>query len=636
MKILAKPWVLFIFVLLIAGVFRVAFMQYIEFKGDEALNLFLASRPLFHHPFPPASQASSAGILNFPLLNYLLFPIAIFTLYPPTISLVIALLNVATVGAFFLLFSKYHDKLTGFLASCFLAVSPWAILYSRKIWAQDFLLPLSFPFFLSIYKILEGKQKYWILLGISSMLLIQIHQIAGIIPLLVLLALYKRAFASWKFLLLGLGIGLIPAIPYFWYVLPHACITCQNTNLVNRLSFHTFLSFFRPLQLLSIGNFYKEFGDDYALFAVQFPFFYNVGKLTYISYLLVPIGLIFFWLKSTHVRFFVLVTVAYVLLLFAAGIEPLMHYYILLIPLLSLFIGFLFSYLIRSKLFAFLGIGLLCIYLVSLVGFDTGFLLFLGLKGGLGGEYGSGYSNSEKSVQEKLSMFKNYPNYSELELIYFASPQYFHGYMPMGKMIFPYAELKKNEAQREKQFIQTPTNPLLQTEIFAYYTQSSNPSWQSVVALKEKSRVHNVFDFIYQQVVNDYVNINYKNLYETTDFLLLYPRHWIRKDIQRGVELTDKTVVIKIQKILDPKDIVPFNGDEAIQHVSIADKTVNMQTCFSNSLWCGDIYAPLLLRSADYQLTVYPVIVDTKTNEALQKYGTAIFTEVIQSIATLK
>src|SRR5579859_1625744 len=135
-KFLTSNLFLLSLILLIAGVLRLLVVQYIEFKGDEALNLFLATRPLFHHPFPPSGITSSAGILNFPLINYLLFPIAIFTLYPPSISFVIALLNVLTIGGFFLLFSKYHGKLTGFVASIIIAVSPWMILYSRKIWEQ--------------------------------------------------------------------------------------------------------------------------------------------------------------------------------------------------------------------------------------------------------------------------------------------------------------------------------------------------------------------------------------------------------------------------------------------------------------------------------------------------------------------
>ena len=629
MKFLARTWVLFLFIVLIAGVFRVLVLQYVEFKGDEAINLLLASRFLFGHPFPPASQASSAGILNFPLLNYLLFPIVLFTLYPPAISFVIAFINVFTVGGFFLLFNKYHGKLTALFTSLIIALSPWAILYSRKIWAQDFLLPLSFPFFLSVYKIFEGKKKYWILFGISSMLLMQIHQIAIIIPFLIFLGLFKKALSSWKFLLLGLCIGLIPTIPYFLYVFSHICLTC-STALVDRLSLRSFVTFLRPLQILSIGDFHIEFGNDFALFATFVPILYQLSKLSYLAYFLMPIGIFFFWVKEKTYRMWVLAAVAYVLLLFAAGIEPLMHYYILLISLLALFIGYVLSFLVKNRKFWIIGVVLTIVYFLGLISFDSGFLLFLAKKGGLAGEYGSGYVNSEKDNQIALRAYKNLPNYKEIELLYESPIEYFHGYMPLGKMIFPFQTLKQNESLREKQFIKSPTNPLLQYPVFAYYTQSQNPSWPYIVSLKEKSRKNSVFDFLYQKELEEYLSSHLKNLYETPDFLLLYPRHWSKEEIDNGVVLTDGKIVVKVIKVFTPE--ITLIPQSYMKHqLSIVGKQTSEGVCLMQNKICAVLTDAVGIRANSYQLSLNPVGTDSIPNEYSK-----IFQEIIDSIMPLQ
>lgn len=631
-----NKWFLFIVILTISALFRLPLMQYVEFKGDEALNLLLATRSLFHHAFLPAGVTSSAGILNFPLINYLLFPITIFTLYPPTISFVIALLNVLAIGGFFLLFSKYHGKLTAFLASCIIALSPWTILYSRKIWAQDFLLPLSLPLFLSIYKILDEKKKYWLLFGLSSMLLLQIHQLAILFPFFIFIGLLlKKSHPNWKLLFTGIVIGLMPTIPYFYYMVSSHFIDLQlDTTASARFTFHDITTFLRPLQIVSIGNFHTELGDDFAIFAQRFHNIYVLSKLTYLAYILLPIGIILFWVKNRKYRFFAAVSILICATYFIVGIEPLMHYFILLVPFFALFIAFFIAWILQKKKLKPIGVGIVVVYLLSLSAFDYGFLSLLSEKGGLGGEYGAGYITSETQATLALKKFEKAPNYKELELFYFAPREYFHGYMPLGRLLFPYDELKKNELAREKQFIHSPTNPLLATEIFAYYTQSPQPSWSYVVSLKEKSRQHPAFNLVYQPVLNEYLSSHLKRLYDTPDFFLLYPQHWKSEEIDNGVILSDDNIAITVSKLLNPTEAVIPIGE--IGSESIAGKITSKILCEKNNMWCGTFYTPMLIRSNYYVIEAQPISEKAKTDSAIQKYGMDVLHEVTTSLLPLQ
>jgi hypothetical protein len=105
-----------------------------------------------------------------------------------------------------------------------------------------------------MYKILEGKKQYWFLFGLTSMLLLQIHQLAIFIPLLIFFCLlFKKQKPQIKILLSGVFIGLIPTIPYIWYAISSQFSNLHTTtSLLARLSFHSIDTFLRPLHALSI------------------------------------------------------------------------------------------------------------------------------------------------------------------------------------------------------------------------------------------------------------------------------------------------------------------------------------------------------------------------------------------------
>ncbi|HSD98844.1 MAG TPA: glycosyltransferase family 39 protein [Patescibacteria group bacterium] len=632
---LTQKLVLFIFILLLAGAFRLPLMQYVEFKSDEALNLLFASRFLFHHSFLPVSLTSSAGILNFPLINYLLFPIVAFTINPPTISLAIALINVLTIGGFFLLFANYQDKRTAFFASTIIALSPWAILYSRKIWEQDFLLPLSLPFFLSVYAIAYGEKKYWLLFGISSMLLMQIHQLAILLPIFIFVGLLlNKHKPQWKLFISGVLVGLIPTIPYFFYMITTDFQNLySSTSIVARFSFHAVATFLRPLQIVSIGNFHTELGNDFALFAQQLHVFHLLSKLSYLSYVLLPISMIYVWIKQKKLRFFVVPIITIPLLYFLLGIEPLMHYFILLIPLAALCIALLLTNIFATKKLQALLLLIFILYSSGLFAMDYGFFTILAQKGGLAGDYGAGYASSKLSATAALQKFRNDKNYNELEQFYFSPIEYFHGYMPIGKIIFPYSQLQKNQQAREKQFLHSPNNPILLREVFAYYTQQKNPSWDYVVSLKEKTRIHNEFYFVYNTVLNEYLSSHFKNVYETPDFMLLYPQHWHRIAINNGVALSDNTVTVVITQILSSKDLLTVPDSYITTQTTFLSEPIIESTCMVGGAWCGIVNQPILIRGNYYQ---FSVTLDPKQKEASSAYALQVFKEINDSVIALK
>ncbi len=512
-KIDPPTWLLFIFVVLVASLFRLTNLELIEFKADEALNLFLASRPLFGHPFPPGGTVSSVGILNPPLLNYLLFPLTFISLDPKIISFFIGLINALTVGFFFLLINRYYDRLTALIASLLLALSPWAILFSRKIWTQNLLLPFFVVFLFSFHKIiLEKKPVYWVLYVATSLYLIQLHQ--TIIIFLLLLngfLVFKRIKFPLNYIALGFGLGILPALPYFAYIFnrfqadPTAILVAKE-----RFGQGYFpLIFFRPLQILSQGNFHFVIGDDMVVFARDFSLAYHLRRLFYLEYLLLPIGIIIYWQNYPKLRPLVYASLCLPLAYFLLHFEPFIHYFLILIPLLFLFLASVFTFSLRFPQVLVKSIALvilLALVITSFI-FNFSFYRLLNQEKALAGDYGTAFVVTEKEARERLQEYEGDPHYQEMLLASYLPRNFLHGDMPVPKMIYSFGETEKNLEALEKRLAEVPADPRVQIELLAFYTVSP-PTEETLRLLGEKSRLLPGYEPILAEVNRIFIEQN--------------------------------------------------------------------------------------------------------------------------------
>ncbi len=128
-------------ILLLAAVLRLDAPGISEFKLDEAHLSKLALDMARGRDFPLLGIGSSVGIPNLPVSVWL-FALPYWFSSDPTIATVyVGLLNVAAVGLTWWLARRYFGPGAGLVAALMLAVSPWGVIYSRKIWAQNLLPP---------------------------------------------------------------------------------------------------------------------------------------------------------------------------------------------------------------------------------------------------------------------------------------------------------------------------------------------------------------------------------------------------------------------------------------------------------------------------------------------------------------
>ncbi len=177
-------WITAVGILLLAAFLRLHAPGITEFKRDEATLSRLALNLAQGQELPVLGIGSSVGFPNSPINVYLLaIPYAAGN-NPILATLFVGFLNVLAVALTWRVARRYFGAEAALVAGFLYAVSPWAVIYSRKIWAQDMLPPFVIATLLTgLVGLVEIKPKRWAQLWHLPLLAItaQIHFAAVIL-----------------------------------------------------------------------------------------------------------------------------------------------------------------------------------------------------------------------------------------------------------------------------------------------------------------------------------------------------------------------------------------------------------------------------------------------------------------------
>ena len=205
-------------IVVVAAWLRYSYFGLLEFQGDEAYAANLALQFVKTGKLPLAGLMSSVGVTNPPLFIYLLIPMFAINASPVFVSGCIALLGLAAVVMTWHIGRKYYGPAAGLVAALFFAVSPWAVIYSRKIWAQDFVPVFATATMWAVHSLVLGKKPkaiFWCVL--LPLCVVQIHfsGLALTATVLVIVA-WLRPKIDWRFAAAGLVVAVITMAPYLY------------------------------------------------------------------------------------------------------------------------------------------------------------------------------------------------------------------------------------------------------------------------------------------------------------------------------------------------------------------------------------------------------------------------------------
>lgn len=209
-------WVLLGLILAVGAWLRFSQLDLLEFKSDEAVAAQLALKFVKSGELPLAGLMSSVGVTNPPLFIYLLIPAFFVTTSIPAVTCFIALCGLGAVAATWWVGRRYYGPVAGLVAAAFFAVSPWAVIYSRKLWAQDFVPAFAVGTIWAVHALCLGKKPraiFWALF--LPLCVIQIHFSGlALTATVVAVVLVLRPKVDWKWAGAAVVAAFLLMIPY--------------------------------------------------------------------------------------------------------------------------------------------------------------------------------------------------------------------------------------------------------------------------------------------------------------------------------------------------------------------------------------------------------------------------------------
>ena len=216
MKLAKWEWLALLGIVLVGAWLRFAHLDLVEFKGDEAVAAHLALQFVKGGVLPTAGLMSSVGVTNPPLFIYLLIPMFFITTNVIAVSAMIAGLGLAAVVMTWWVGRKYYGAWAGLVAAAMFATGPWAVIYSRKIWAQDFVPVLVTPLVWALHALVLGKKPkaiFWVVLLPLAVIQIHFSGLALTAMVVVLLAVLRPKL-DWRWAVAGLVAATVVMVPY--------------------------------------------------------------------------------------------------------------------------------------------------------------------------------------------------------------------------------------------------------------------------------------------------------------------------------------------------------------------------------------------------------------------------------------
>lgn len=209
-------WIGLLLVVMLAAGLRFYRLDSVEFYHDDAMLSMLAQEMADGQTLPLQGIVSSVGIPNPPITVYTLVPA--FWLWNDVVFVTgwVALLNVGGVALLYLIALRWLGFWPALVAAVLYASNPWAVMYSRKIWAQDYATPfLLLALWLAQYGFNNGSRAAQVLILPVMVWGMQIHFAAwALLPLFGWLIWTGRRRWHWPSLMVGVGLAALVLTPF--------------------------------------------------------------------------------------------------------------------------------------------------------------------------------------------------------------------------------------------------------------------------------------------------------------------------------------------------------------------------------------------------------------------------------------
>ena len=379
-------------IMIVAALTRLVRLDLMEFKADEAEACRLALHALGYgepgvgHFFPTAGLQASVGIPNPPLFVYLVaLPLAVVR-SPIAVAAAIALANVAAVLLCYVAGRRIYSSFVGVVSAALFALSPWSIVFSRKIWAQDLLPLVTTLFLLELHALLvRRKARAAATLLVLAAAGTALHYAAAVLVVVAVAALVaSRELVRARMLAIAAAVTVALFVPFLALhadALGHPRPASTPPGIVHRFAIAVHMT----AEVTGADGLRPLIGSQPG-FAV--PLALLLGATGFAGLLLAARGrlgaLLVVWFMLPAALLTIVATTGYI------------HYFIVLLPLPFLGIALLAEQLARRSRVA--ALAAVAVILAYFGGNDAWLFRTVERQGGAAGDYGVAYGSKHDAT----------------------------------------------------------------------------------------------------------------------------------------------------------------------------------------------------------------------------------------------
>lgn len=393
-----------LFALLAAASFylRLNYISDMEYKGEERLVYESGARIATLKEFPLTSETCSIGIPNPPLFNYMIALYAFIGKTPVGATVCIASLNALAVLAFYLFIRKRFSPFIAWSSSFLLATTPWAVIYSRKIWCPDPIAAFSIFMMISAQKVFDEKKPvFWIPLSISAIILLQLHYsslfLVFAIPLVMAINRFRPTARDIKYMVICLIVCIFSFLPLLVYCLKNMGPLAAEFGNRGYLSLPLHLRIFESakgiMQITTGLAMRRTLGNDIALFNS----FLGGTFIVVISQILYTLSIIFFIIGIAYalkkikenfiLRYSIIILFSAIFYMTFISTRTGGYFFFITYPIPFIFIALGMECLNRKRIQTYLMTSLILMNIYITLSFEN----FIHINGGSTGDYGVAY-----------------------------------------------------------------------------------------------------------------------------------------------------------------------------------------------------------------------------------------------------